>query len=393
MTQMVQKRKTFYLAGYDPRGSRHYYNMYKKEALEQSKINGMEIEVASRRCSGDYIHTWKIHTHTQQEERVLSTETEYSFLSWDDLIRQTWRKSFFAFVIDAFRFLYIYCLSGIIVRWAKLFPPFLKAALSPFLYILLTLLAVCAIFYVGVQILTPYLPTAIATLLLVFPAYLLIKLSMHFGSKIAVLWLLRLLTSFGTYVSRPNVALSERLELFAVHIADKINSAEEDEIDEILIVAHSVGTILAIPMLASILERIRRESSILERVSVMTLGECIPLVSFLKDADAYRSKMRDVSESGLFWVDFSSPIDQVCFPLLDFYAASGMIVPDRHKPLLLSPRFHTMYHKEKYVKTKKDIMAAHFLYLMSTDRVGEYDYFKITAGHLPLCHYAQKGVA
>ena len=361
--------------------------------MRQSGINGMQMEISSRKRSGEHVHSWEIRTRTGTEAGVLTTETAYSFLCWDDLIREKWRKSFFAFVLDLFAYLYIYYVSGLIIRGARLTPPILKAALSPILYILFTLLTLCFVFDATLRFLTPCVPLFVALAVGTGLVYLLIRLSMHVGGKIAVFWLLRLYIFCGTYVSRPNAPLMQRIETFAAHIAETIGRSEEREVDEILIVAHSIGTVLAIPLLARVLEKVDHDYGLLRRVSVLTLGECIPLVSFLEEADDYRRQMRQISDKGLFWADFTSPIDQVCFALVDFYAESGVAVSEQHKPRYLSPRFHTLYHPETYSEMKKDIMTSHFMYLMSSDIPGTYDYFKITAGHYPLSSYTTKGTA
>jgi len=393
MQNHIRKRETFYLPGYDPRGSRYYYNMYKKEGLKQSRINGMTMEIAPRTRSGRHTDAWEIRSCSQREGKALCTETTYTFLSWDDLIRGTWRKSFVSFTIDLFRCIRIYLLSGIIVRIGKLSPPALKAALSPVLYILLTLLLIGLLLGASSALLPPYttLPGALAVGMLL--SYGVARLSMQIGGKIAVFWLLRSYVFYGTHVSRDNTVYMERLDDYAEQIAERIKTAEARGVDEVLIVGHSCGTVLTVPLLARILERVGEDAGALRRVSVLTLGQCIPMVSFLEEAEIYRREMRRVGESGLFWIDYTSPIDQVCLALVDFYAESGVEVSESHKPHYLSPRFHKLYHPENYSRIKKDIMTAHFMYLMASDVAGVYDYFKITAGHDPLHRYATKGAA
>ncbi len=380
MPSIVRKRETFYLAGYDPRGARHYYNLYKKEAALQSEVNGMKMDISSRKRTDKHVQSWKIESQTGEDV----TQTNYHFLGWDDIIRKRWKNTTFTIFTDLFYYMKTYMFTGLIVKFGKLSPNQMVPAFFPVLYLLLTLILAYLFWSFSFEFSKSIIPAWLGAGASLIPVYLVIRLMIWIGDKIAVFWLLRIYVFCAKYVFEDMRALDARVKFFATHIAHVIDHAEENGIDEVLISAHSVGCILAIPVLAQALEQTNLSKEKLSIVSVMTVGECIPLVSFLEQSTDFKKDMKTISTyKEIFWVDYTAPIDGACFPLLDYYKHSGLEVEG---PLYRSPRFHTLYEKERYETLKKDRYLTHFLYLMSTDIAGEYDYFKITAGHKHLSY-------
>jgi len=385
MSNSVKKRETFYLAGYDPRGARHYYNLYKKEAALQSEINGIKMDISSRKRTGKHMQSW--HIESQSDEGV--THTNYNFLEWDDIIRKRWNSTTLSIFKDLYYYMKTYMFTGLIVKFGKLSPNQMGPAFFPVLYLFLAVLFSVLIWSFTDSLLSAYLPMYVSVLISLIPAYLFIQQSIKFGEKIAVFWLLRIYVFSAKYVFEVMDTLHKRMDSFASDIISAIKNVDENDTDEVLIVGHSVGSILAIPVMARVLASSDLPKESLAKVSILTLGECIPLVSFLEEAKDFKSDMKSIAlREEIVWLDYTAPIDGACFPLLDYYKHSGV---DEQGPVYLSPRFHTLYEKENYEKIKKDKYLTHFLYLMATDIEGVYDYFKMTAGTERLLSFHKKG--
>ena len=78
--------------------------------------------------------------------------------------------------------------------------------------------------------------------------------------------------------------------------------------------------------------------------------------------------------------------DGCCFALCDPFAACGV---ERHASdgvhlKLLNPRFATLFDAAAYRALKRDKFKLHFQYLRATGKPGAYNYFDITAGPLSL---------
>ena len=83
----IKNREVFYLSGYDPRGARYYHGLYKKESAKQAKVDDVKIVVSSGKRSSKH----------QQ-----STQNNYHFLEWDDIIRKRWNSTLLSLFLDFF---------------------------------------------------------------------------------------------------------------------------------------------------------------------------------------------------------------------------------------------------------------------------------------------------
>lgn len=372
----VKKRETFYLSGYDPRGARHYYNLYKKESKKQSQINGIDMKISSKKSTDEHIQSWQIDA----KSKAFFTKTTYHFLAFDDLIREKWKYSIITLLSSLWFYSKTYLFTGVIFKLIKASPPQAIPLLYPIFYLLcLALLAIFVplMFYYFTSI---YIPYFVAFSFAGLFSFYILKIGLKLGDKLNVLWLLRIYVFSGKYVLEKNKALEERIETFAHTLMKTVKNAKENNVDEVLIVSHSVGTILFVSILSKMLASPDIKKEDLKVISVLTLGQCIPLVSFLETSTVFKKQMQDlVKEKHFTWLDYSSKIDGACFPFVDYYDYAG--IETKHTPVALSPRFHLLYTKEAYKSVKKDRFIVHFLYLMSTELEGAYDYFKMTAGH------------
>ncbi len=368
----VKKRETFYISGYDPRGARHYYNFYKIQSKEQSDINGIDMDISSRKRTSKYIQTWQINASSEDKY----TQTNYNFLEWDDIIRENWKKNFFNFFIDIIFYLKTYILSGRFIKYSKISPYQMIALFSPIIYIILSIGFSCYISYYIDLFLNGLLGIVSALFLFVLSFYVLLKLA----DKLALFWLIRIFVFSGRYVFEDNEEIEDRLEYFSSYLVEKIKNAKKDGIDEILIVSHSVGAILTMPLLEKTLKKL--DKNLDYNLSILVLGECIPLITCIDKAIEYKSQMKYVAQSKhLFWLDYTTIIDGACFPTLNYFEDIDIKIKYSNNFYFLSPRFYKLFSKQKYAKLRKNRYLAHFIYMMSTEYASSYDFFRLTAGH------------
>lgn len=386
MQTKIKKRETFYLSGYDPRGVRYYYNLYKKESKEQEKISGLKIEVGSRQKRDTHIYSWEIHSH--REKQKSTTYTTYHFLGYDDLIRERWDKSSLGILRDMWFYIKTYIFTGVLFSLSKASPKQFSPLIFPVAYLFL---AMAISLFMSITIfkwLVMFMPLSVGLLTVLGLFFSLMQLLIRLGEKTTAFWLLRIYVFSGKYVLEERKSLDERIDYFAQYIAKHINTMEKNGIDEVLIVAHSVGTILLIPIVAKALEKSNVSLKKMQSVSILTLGECIPLVSFLEEAKVFKTQMQSIlAYKNFTWFDYTAPVDGACFPLVDYYQHAGIAKSESQGPIYLSPRFHLLYEKENYAILKRKKFLLHFLYIMSTDTAGVYDFFKMTAGEQHLKDY------
>ena len=128
------------------------------------------------------------------------------------------------------------------------------------------------------------------------------------------------------------------------------------------------------------------------RLAFLSLGQVVPMVSFLREAHRLRADLAYLSaRPELTWVDVTAPGDGCAFALCDPVAVSGVAPPDKRWPLVFSAQFTRSLSPARWNELRWRFFRLHFQYLCAFDRPLDYDYFRITAGPLSLAsRYADR---
>jgi len=152
----------------------------------------------------------------------------------------------------------------------------------------------------------------------------------------------------------------------------------------VLVVGHSSGAHLGVSILADLI----RGGQAPDRgpvLSFLSLGQVVPMVSFLPRARRLRADLAYLSaRDEVTWVDVTAPGDGCAFALCDPVAVSGVAPQDKRWPLVISAAFTQTLSPERWRALRWRFFRLHFQYLCAFDRPGDYDYFRVTAGPLTL---------
>jgi hypothetical protein len=274
---------------------------------------------------------------------------------------------------------WIYFASGAFFRLVQVRPHPMIAALYPVLVLLAQLeaglLAMWLIWWV-LSVLGP-LPNVVGWLL---GGVGLVALMRFFYRKDKYVFAYYLINDYGftaQHKGRYPQALRDRISEFSERIA----KACEEDVDEVLIVGHSSGAHLAVTALAELLRTRFDETG--PEISFMTVGQVIPMMSFLPKAQELRRDLNALSQSKrISWIDISAPGDGGCFALSDPVHVTGVAPPeeDKHWPKVISAAYKQTMSPEALANTKWRFFKRHIQYLCAFDNPGAYDYFQITAG-------------
>jgi hypothetical protein len=380
--QNITEREVFYIAGYDPRGYRYYYSLYKKNAKKQNKVNDLNIKLSKTKKINENIHACEITTDK-------NTKTTYNFFSWNDIVKETWAEGFIRNLIDTLYFIKMYMFTGIYTKVAKESPRQIIAGSFPLVYLSITIFLTAYLSYISYQTISQYINRLSSLLLLISLVYLCMKIIHIIGDKIAVFWLSRIYAFCARFSEKKISNIDKRIELLSEYIFTQIKNNRNKE-KEFILSAHSVGTILAISITCKVISKCLKEKINYSNFKLVTLGNCLPLVSYQKKFYSFRKDLEFLGKTKNFtWLDYTSTIDGACF-CVDPIKSSGIKSEKGCGPVLMSPRFFKLFTKETYKKIKKEKYNAHFLYLTATELAGNYDYFDITAGNKPLEYRIKK---
>jgi hypothetical protein len=371
---MIKTRKVFYVSGYDPRGLRYYRELFQSQLEKYNNITSSSFEVSEKTRINKNQTSWSINEKEVESNSNSTAKVDYSFLHWDDVVRQSWLRNPFKLGFKALQTYFHYFTN---LRWDKVLPIAKKRTFG-LLYPIITFF----LFWVGSYfILTSaanfigLTPTAVLKTALFLLAYIPAALLLD---KIKTLWLLRFFIFNVENFHLSPEKLNPRIEDFSASIITALN---DPKYDEVLLISHSNGTILSIPLL----NKIFSSSVDTSKLKILTLGQCLLLTTYYKNALQIKQNLEFLSKQDLTWFDISSPADNICFPFLDPFMPNFPPSETRAaKAVMLSPAFHKYYEEKKYKRLKRNKFLLHFQYLYCADRPSPYNFFNIITSPTPL---------
>ncbi|EAP84452.1 hypothetical protein [Sulfitobacter sp. EE-36] len=372
--QTVRTRRVFYIPGYDPIHPRRYRELYRKEGSAQARISDYQIALSPKKGGGNY--GWNVAAHIDG----VDVEAQVDVLVWSDIVRISMSNSILATYGQLVQTAWVYIASGALWRLMKLRKGPVIAALYPVGMLLLQLLIAALagkLLYAGV---TFFGGAAwfkgIAAAAGVGLGWQVLRWFKKHDGKLFAYYLMHDY-AFGAATRGANPpALETRMTEFGDAIAQALRS----DVDEVLVVGHSSGAHLGVSILADLI-RAGRVPADGPALAFMTLGQVVPMVSFLRDAHRLRADLRFLSQcEGLTWVDVTAPGDGCAFALCDPVAVSGVAPEDKRWPLVFSAAFTQSLTPARWKELRWRFFRLHFQYLCAFDAPKDYDYFQITAG-------------
>lgn len=372
--QTVRTRRVFYIPGYDPIHPRRYRELYRKEGSAQARISDYQIALSPKTGGGNY--GWNVAAHIDG----VDVEAQVDVLVWSDIVRISMSNSILATYGQLVQTAWVYIASGALWRLMKLRKGPVIAALYPVGMLLLQLLIAALagkLLYAGVTFFGgPAWFKGIVAAAGVGLGWQVLRWFKKQDGKLFAYYLMHDY-AFGAATRGANPpALETRMTEFG----DAIAQALKSDVDEVLVVGHSSGAHLGVSILADLI-RAGRVPADGPALAFMTLGQVVPMVSFLRDAHRLRADLRFLSQcEGLTWVDVTAPGDGCAFALCDPVAVSGVAPEDKRWPLVFSAAFTQSLTPARWKELRWRFFRLHFQYLCAFDAPKDYDYFQITAG-------------
>jgi len=373
----VRRRRVLYLGGYDARGPVHYHQLYAEQAARQAAVAGHRLAVTPPTLDDPCRAHWQVHAEVEGQQ----VEVRYEYLRWEDLVRTYWPRSHQAYLRQALRFVWQGLREGSLLRMLRTSRGFFVCCIAAAAVTLTLALLGLAALVVGALAWRHGSPWAAAGALAVLG--LLWPISRFFERRRMLGWLMRGIDCGARVGTGDLPELEQRLDHFAGHLLDVLNEQTDDEV---LLVGHCLGTVLATAVAARALER-QPQALQDRRFALLTLAPVYPLSSYPPRASAFRAALVRLAEAlGPRWVDVSAPMDRCCTPMVDpTQAAQGLDgIASSACPKRVSPRWHQTFSAAAYASLCGDLNGIHFQYLRANELPGHYDYFAITGGPMRL---------
>ncbi|MGR3622480.1 hypothetical protein [Pseudophaeobacter sp.] len=392
----VCARRVFYIPGYDPIHPRRYRELYRKESAAQATVSDYQIRLSAQQAtkpdatddgtSAPRPYGW----HVTSEIEGRQTQADFSVLVWSDIVRDSMDSSIAGTYLQLIRTAWIYIGSGTLTRLMRLRKGPVIAALYPVVMLLvqalLAGLALWACIAVWAALLMQF--GLLGAWYALLPGW-----GMGAVAGLALLrWFKRMDGKFFAYYLMHDYAysaasrgenppeLEARIADFKAEIRAALNAKD---VQEVLVVGHSSGAHIGVSVLADLIREGLPEDH--PEIGFLTLGQVVPMVSFLPKAQRLRGDLRYLSQrEEIAWVDVSAPGDGCAFALCDPVAVSGVAPQDKRWPLVFSAAFTQTLSPARWAALRWRFFRLHFQYLCAFDQPGDYDYFRITAGAMTL---------
>ena len=317
------------------------------------------------------------------------TSCDVEVLVWSDIVRDSMSTSIPATYLQLARTAWIYISSGALRRLMRLRKGPVIAALYPVGMLLLQLLlalllawGVASLLRVGVGLvgLPALLGAGLGWLVGLGAGVALLRWFRARDNKLFAYYLMHDYAYSAASRGANPPELEARMAEFTALIRDAL---AEDDLDEVLVVGHSSGAHVGVSVLADLLRAGTPQGR--AKLAFLSLGQVVPMVSFLPRADRLRADLAYLSaREELTWVDVSAPGDGCAFALCDPVTVSGVAPPDKRWPLVFSAAFTQTLSPARWQELRWRFFRLHFQYLCAFDQPRDYDYFRITAGPLLL---------
>lgn len=376
----IKTRRVFYIPGYDPIHPRRYRELYRTESAAQGAISGYEVTLRPKTTKGPY--GW----HVTGQIDGATTDADIEVLYWSDIVRDSMANSIPATYLSLIRTAYAYISTGALFRLMRLRKGPVIAALYPVMFLLVQLLiglGLAALAGWAITALIAMIAPAVAMVGWLAAPVVLVLILRWFRDKDNKFFAYYLMHDY-SFSARSLGANPKALEDRISDFADTIAEALQTDVDEVLVIGHSSGAHLAVSILSDLIRGARVPAKG-PALSFLSLGQVVPMVSFLPKAGRLRADLAYLStRDELTWVDVTAPGDGCAFALCDPVAVTGVAPEGQKWPLILSAAFTQTLSEERWKELRWRFFRLHFQYLCAFDRPDHYDYFQITAGPLTL---------
>ncbi len=388
----VQTRNVFYFCGFDPRGCAHYSRLFRTELRKYGfAIVGhadnpttMPDKLCRRlRAANAEAATSRGTSH------IGETKLNLFLMKWDDIVRHHWPTSVWSLLIAGWG-VYRTGLANISLKkvWEISRGAF-WAGVLPLLVIAIALAWLALVFSLARTLFDASLPPALTrsdfpSIALAAGVVILAARALPPAiEKTGAFWLIRIFRFNLLLATNELPEIRQRQQAWVESI---IQQQRENPSDEVVLLGHSVGTIVMMEVAKKLMNDPRWQALNGGRpTKMLTLGNCIPFVSLHPSAASFRKTLCKLGQcDDIEWWDITAKVDPLCFYLSSPLGERGKQNAVNGKPVLRAARFFRMYTPQTWQTLRHDKLQLHFLYLAMPEIDCDFNLYRLICGSHPV---------
>jgi hypothetical protein len=362
----VAKRVVLHIGGYDPITTHaSAQRRFVREIARFQRTWSVKAIVDGLRDIADQIQ-WNVTT-TGPDWQV---ETDYHLVRWHDVIEAFGRRSIGSRISVGILAFLDFVLAGTL--WRYLLTNWRYAVFFLYPFVMFGLLIAVA-FLIGAFAfkITGSIPIAIGGGLFGFAALLAgpwrwLQLGNLFDD-----WIFS-----RQYIRSGNPEIERRLDRLA---AELVAAASNSAADEILVIGHSLGAVLAVDLLDRALKLDPALGRNKTPVTFLSVGSSILKIGLHPKAIRFRTMVERVANSrAIFWGDYQALVDPLNFYKSRPMAEMGLSTEDEATVRVV--RFSRMLDDDIYQRIRLNFFRLHCQFVSGNDKRTSYDYFMLVCG-------------
>src|SRR5215470_17902618 len=383
----VRRRHVIYVGGYEPRGARGYYKLFQRECGRFQRVWPVSLTIQPGEFDSEDFARWLVGVRTSDWQ----VSTTYDFLRLEEFIRADMAEPIMRHIPRSLAWVIGDLVSGAQFR---IFRASWRFGLH-LLFVQLVLLAWLA-FAAAIGAMAGYVVTGrlglqapvglVTSLLAALAAFLALQpVARRFGAiQIPSCW-----ATLRRFARGQATWLDQVIDIGARRL---MAAAQGNDADEIVVVGHSAGCVIASAVVARAFEFDPHLGRRGPRLILLTLGSVMPAVALHPAAQRMRDIVQRLAvEPALAWIDCKFRKDVMSFVKCDPVEGVGVHVGARRcNPLTWRIPFKEMLSLEDYRRLRWKFFRVHFQYIMASDRPCPYDYVLLVAGPVAIAEWAKR---
>jgi pimeloyl-ACP methyl ester carboxylesterase len=382
----VRRRRVIYVEGYDPRGAEVYHHLFARSCERFGKAWPVSLTLKPIEIDSEELAHWSLEMRSPSWQ----VATRYDFLRLEHHIRADMGGSLTRRIWHGLTWIADDLVSGAQWRIFRASWQFGAHLLFVQMLFLIWLALAAASALAAFRIVTIWLgePVVIGIVaaMLVAPAALLALrplVQRWFVGQITSCW--ATLRRFGR---GQTTWIDQAVEAGARHL---VAAARRNDVDEIVVVGHSTGSVIAAAIVARALALDPHLGRKRARLTLLTLGSVMPAVALHPAAGRMRDIVKRLAiEPTLDWVECQCRKDVMNFAAFDPVEDIGLHIDGQHNPKIWLVRFQNMVSPAEYRRLRWSFFRMHFQYIMAGDRQTAHDYVLLVGGPMALADWARR---
>lgn len=369
MSILIRKRRVYLLTGYEPLDAAAHHHRFDREIRRFEKTWSVSAAVSPMvRDATAPIAAWQVAL-TGPDWR---TDTDVRLLCWDDVIAEDVAQPFWKRLVLYGRAAADIIASGTFRHYITTYWRYSLFAGYP--AVLLALFSAAAILGASLWsrlalplplLAEPLIAIAIFMGLMTFP-----------GRRFHIDYMLNDWIFARDMIREARPSIPARADAFAREIAAGIAAGD---VDEVVIVAHSLG---AAWMIDSVARALRRDPMMAARgipLGLAGVGSSTLKIALHPAAEWLRASVQTVAdEPAITWVEFDSHVDFISFYKRNTVETLGLTTKTR--PIGQRIRLSRMLSAETWGRFRGNLLRVHRQYVMGNEQRYRYDFHMICCG-------------